>query len=284
MSKVLLIGDAGVDVYHVGKVRGMSAEAPIPILDQTSFLELPAMGMNVFANLQTLGVDVTAVFTSHLPGKHRLVTEEGVQLARWDVEDWCLPYEEDIEVPEGTELIVVSGYGKGALPMRVVEGLKATGLPLLVDTKSTPAPWIDVGERVVMFPNLVEYEKFKDSYEWFPYVTLKCGQAGVKILNFGKVVAEFPSLAKSVHCVNGAGDTFLAGLVAALENNPYVVPEGERNYYPINFALAAAALVVEQPFTKRTVTLQEVQERMEKEFVGQGSTDWPVFDTYDSLV
>ena len=258
MSKVLVLGDMGLDIYHVGRVRGMSAEVPIPILDQTDQFELPAMAGNVVQNLQSLGVDVGAIITSHFPKKHRLMTVDGVQLARWDEEDYCLPYEGEVDLPPDTEVIVVAGYGKGSLPIGVVETIVASGLFLLVDTKSTPAPFLPASDRIVLFPNRVEYEKYAEEYSWFPCVIVKCGKDGVEIRSYGEVVYSNYSFSSHPICVNGAGDTFLAGFVAGLCRT------SDFPLHPIMCALAASANVVEQPFFQRTTTMEAVDARLKE--------------------
>ena len=48
---ILVLGDAFIDRYHIGTIRGISAEAPIPIVDVTSYKEFLGGAANVRAKL-----------------------------------------------------------------------------------------------------------------------------------------------------------------------------------------------------------------------------------------
>jgi len=270
MSEVFLIGDACWDVYHQCAFKGESAEVEgAPIETWEGATRLPGMGANVFVNLQALGVDVAAQLPAHWPLKHRIMNRYDRQLMRIDMEDWCEEIS-PVRIPSDTQVIVVSGYGKGAVTLGVIEQLIAFGVPIFVDTKSDPYPWLPYFEDVMLFPNQKEYLAHRENYDWFPYVVVKRGAEGIELRHFGDVVRTLPSFSDSPICVNGAGDTFLAGMVvAALEGHM------QRNF---DFALAAAANVVEQPPLERTTTRRAVEQRLIREHsanpaVGFGGVD-----------
>lgn len=258
MSKVAVIGDAFIDVYHTGKVRGMSAEAPIPIVDIISTVQLPGGAGNVTMNVASLGGDVFYVEKPEqdYPRKNRLMTDEGQQLARWDEKDYCRPYEKVDLVPLiDADAVIVSDYAKGSINEEVIQLLRdvAQVMPVFVDTKSDPAPWI--GADVTMFPNMEEYKRYESKYEWFPQVVLKRGAEGLAFLEFGSVVYQLPASATNVRSVNGAGDTVIAAFsLAALAG--LSLPES------MQFANTAAGCVVSQSFLKRTTTKDAVLDVM----------------------
>jgi D-beta-D-heptose 7-phosphate kinase/D-beta-D-heptose 1-phosphate adenosyltransferase len=251
---ILVIGDAFTDTYHLGKVRGLSAEAPIPIIDILEIKSFAGGAGNVAANIQALGVRVSYLAARrNIPVKNRLMAGD-LQLARWDERDWCEPVHlGEIKDLLGFEAIVIADYAKGSVTPELINTLKIAGLrvPLFVDTKRDPAPWLGEGVDVTLFPNLSEYTRFKASYDWFPKVVLKQSESGIAWMDSGKVILSRPSYARKVVSVNGAGDTVLAAFVAAsLDGQP--IPDC------LEFASLAAAVVVEKPFTA-TASMAEIE-------------------------
>jgi D-beta-D-heptose 7-phosphate kinase/D-beta-D-heptose 1-phosphate adenosyltransferase len=246
---VLVLGDAFIDTYHLGKVRGLSAEAPIPILDIVEQNSFAGGAGNVAANLQALGVRCRTLSGRNTTVKNRLMAGD-LQLARWDERDWCEPISTE-EITDAYEAIVVADYAKGSITPNVISYLKTLGLPLFVDTKRDPASWLAPGVDVTLLPNLSEYTRFKASYDWFPKVVLKQSECGIAWMDSGKVILSRPSYARKVVSVNGAGDTVLAAFVAAsLDGQP--IPDC------LEFASLAAAVVCEKPFTA-TASMAEIE-------------------------
>lgn len=271
MSNVLVVGDFGLDMYWIGEAKGISAEAPVPVVKHRSLISLPGMAANVAELLQSLGMCVSMIEAAgpHRPVKNRLITTSGVQLARWDIEDFCTPLlREDIlsALSHNPEAIVVSDYGKGAVTQAVVEALVSYattgGTQIYVDTKSDPFAWI--GRNITLFPNEHEYSAWKEHYDWLPSVVHKQGGAGMRYLNYGSVVASIPSYARVVSNVCGAGDGVLAGWVKA--SSSFSSPTTR-----LALASATAALLVEAPFYNRQVTWQAVTERYEQEITSHDS-------------
>lgn len=254
-----VLGDAFYDVYHVGKIRGVSAEAPIPIIDIRETYTLPGGAGNVTQNISQLGYEAFFLEqpTQNYPTKNRLMTEDGVQLARWDENDYCRPYEKaDLVGLLDADAIIVSDYGKGSISDEIVDVLRDVSCPIFVDTKKDPRQWI--GSDAILFPNWQEYNQYRESYNWLPNVILKKGKEGITWLQFGNPVVQRPAKARYVSSVNGAGDTVIAAFaVAALEGGDPIKC--------IEFANYTAGLVVEQEFLKRSVTLGQVMDRIENE-------------------
>ena len=260
--KVLVFGDLGIDRYLICKARCLSAEAPIPVLDQTSQLDLPGMAGNVGANLAALGVEGTFEGAGgNMPIKTRVMTEDGQQLCRFDQDDWCaeinqlelasiLTFNDDIDG------VVVADYGKGAISDRTAETILnlTHGKPLFIDTKRNPSCWLIAEDRAILFPNQAEYTQYREAYNWFPNVVLKQGSGGLAYVQYGKAIFTRPALAKQVRSVNGAGDTVLAAFVTAY---------GHRATWPqaLEYANMAAAIVVEQPFDQRTTNRAAIAAR-----------------------
>ena len=257
--KIFVVGDVGYDNYLVGKVRGLSAEAPIPIVDIQPPTLLPGMGGNVVANLGALGVEAQAIEAEdpNRPIKFRLMAD-GQQVARFDMQDWCKPIQRvDLLPLIDADAIIVSDYGKGAISDAITPILAGVSAPLFVDTKGDPSPWLASG--AIMFPNQGEYDKYRDKYEWFPQVVLKQGSEGMSFVEYGKVTATRLPWARQVRCVNGAGDTVIASFAVA-----YLTLQSSIQHC-LDVASAAAALVVEQDFLHRTTTIDEIGKRIANE-------------------
>ncbi len=256
--RILVIGDAMTDVYHVGTATRISPEAPIPVVRISNTTAYHGGAANVAANLTALGADarlVRGTRNGQIPHKHRLMVGE-TQIARWDETDQVDPV--DLEHLDQAVLhwepdaVVVSDYGKGSVIPTVLQWVLDQQRPTFVDTKGSPS-WLP---NATLFPNRSEYEAYRDQYDICPNVVLKRSEVGIAKLSYGKVVEEYPAWATSVVSVCGAGDTVLAAYV-------YASCVG---LHPLPFANAAAAIVVGKPRTA-TASVEEIMAKA-KEVAG----------------
>ena len=58
-TRVLVLGDIMIDRYLEGNIRGISPEAPVPVLDHNSTDNRPGGAANVALNINSLGAQVT---------------------------------------------------------------------------------------------------------------------------------------------------------------------------------------------------------------------------------
>ena len=175
--RAMVIGDYLLDAYTSGKVRRISPEAPVPILEVQRQESLPGGAGNVTLNMRALGAQVIAVGRTgddlegdrlrgalgkagidlqgllvqkdyHTPIKNRLIADSQ-QLLRIDHETIApipLAFEESVMekilqmLPE-VQVIALSDYGKGFLTptliAKVIHAAKKANIPLLVDPKGT---------------------------------------------------------------------------------------------------------------------------------------------------
>ncbi len=172
--RVLAVGDFMLDTYTRGRIRRISPEAPVPVLEVDSTDSRPGGAGNVVLNFLALGASVTAVgrigddeageeLRVHLmssgadveglcvdgsiptPQKNRLLA--GQQILRVDRErivTLSAEMEEAFlktvrEALPCTDLIALSDYGKGTLSRsllrRLIEAARAAEVPVLVDPK-----------------------------------------------------------------------------------------------------------------------------------------------------
>ncbi|MBX7066946.1 MAG: HldE protein [Parachlamydiales bacterium] len=190
--KVLVLGDFMLDTYTTGRVKRISPEAPVPVMEVLKQESRPGGAGNVVLNLTTLGATVFAVGriggdteglelkkrlssadTSCLlvepgyktPVKNRLIADSQ-QLIRVDFET-ITPIQAEFEeairekleilIPQ-VDIVAISDYGKGFLSNRLIqtaiELARKAKIPSIVDPKG-----IDFQKyrgATVLKPNLSE--------------------------------------------------------------------------------------------------------------------------------
>jgi rfaE bifunctional protein kinase chain/domain len=194
-AHVLVIGDAMLDKFVVGRVTRISPEAPVPVVAFDHEMSRIGGAANVANNIAALGGQTTLVAVTGLDEaaatlalacreagiapslvgdasrltttKVRIVTDRNQQVARID-------YEVDAEIANEVEqrviaeiekhaprasAIIVSDYLKGCVTRRVVQAAVAAagpGVPVLVDPK---IPHIDYyADTTMVTPNHHEAE------------------------------------------------------------------------------------------------------------------------------
>lgn len=189
---VLVVGDAILDEFCEGAVRGISPEAPVPVLFNPASKFRLGGALNTFLNIkglsgeakfqsiigrdesgskvQSLGegehpfVNFTVIENYSTPHKIRF-SSNGHQFLRVDRElsldpdDLSFPpeyYESVLEDALESKIIVISDYRKGAVPSRLVNEIisQNKGKTIIVDSKN-PNLAIFKGASLVT-PNLTE--------------------------------------------------------------------------------------------------------------------------------
>lgn len=212
--KVLVLGDPMLDIYHFGHVDRLSPEAPIPVFIEDKTDDRRGGADNVVHQLIALGVPV--VVTGWSRGalrtvKHRYMVGNH-QLFRHDT-DICVPNR--IPRLEGFHAIIISDYAKGAVTKEICSEAIGSGLPVIVDPKGKD--WSKYAGCKLIIPNHLEV----NGYDW-PNMVVKEGAKG---LTHQKV--NYPSTAKHVFDVTGAGDTVTAVIGACIVKG-WTVPEACR--------------------------------------------------------
>ena len=172
----LVLGDFMLDTYTHGRVKRISPEAPVPILEITSQESRPGGAGNVVLNLIALGGTVHAIgrlgdddagrelrsFLEKANASHTLLAEgnyhtavknrlvaDSQQLLRLDREK-ISPLSADLEktilqhletaIPQ-VQVVAISDYGKGFLTPRIIaraiQIAKDARIPIIVDPKGS---------------------------------------------------------------------------------------------------------------------------------------------------
>jgi bifunctional ADP-heptose synthase (sugar kinase/adenylyltransferase) len=226
MKRVLVIGDGCKDVFRYGRCERLSPEAPVPIFKPIKMNDNGGMAVNVYNNLKGLGVECDILTDSGIT-KTRIVDEVSNQmLLRIDENDEVGSITtEQLETIDFSKYnaVVISDYNKGYLDDDDIEYIAKKHKYVFMDTKKEIGSWCDKVFCIKI--NNKEYQRntpWLDSlFENNLVVTL--GDRGAFYSCSKKKIKEelFPNTNEHpVRDLTGAGDTFLAGLVAKfIENN-----------------------------------------------------------------
>jgi len=203
-TKVLVLGDDGLDTYIYGTVDRISPEAPVPVFVPKTKTVGSGMARNVRDNCLSLGLD--AVFRSGKTSyKTRFVEMRSKHhLLRLDEDEKSDPWVCDVDLSEFAG-IVISDYNKGTITKELVSNLRSSfdGF-MIMDTKKIDLSGMD---GVLFKINRSEYERLTVKPK-----ELIVTQGSDPVLYFGSETLEVPVPSVDVHDVTGAGDTFLAAL------------------------------------------------------------------------
>ncbi len=192
--RALLLGDFMLDAYTTGRVKRISPEAPVPVMEVLKQESRPGGAGNVALNLAALGgsviamgrigpdaqglelkeglaksgVDVEELLIEHglgTPVKTRLIADSQ-QLLRLDCET-IQPVCADVEnrtmdriaaIIPSVQVVALSDYGKGFLSDRLIAAAigiaKQSGVPVVVDPKGTN--FIKYRGAALIKPNFAE--------------------------------------------------------------------------------------------------------------------------------
>lgn len=245
LFKVLVIGDSCTDVYKYGSVERLCPEAPVPVFKYLYETKTEGMAGNVYNNLKSLGINVDIITNLQNIKKIRYVDQKtNYLLLREDIEEKITEkIQIDINCLAQYDLIVISDYEKGLITQEIYEIVRNNFKgPIFVDTKKKD---ISIFKQSYIKINETEFNSLvKDSPECEIVVTL--GSKGAMYKNTiypGKVVKVFD--------VSGAGDSFMAGLVAG-----FLLTKSLQDSIP--FANICAANVVKSPGTAK-ICLKELK-------------------------
>lgn len=236
--KVLVIGDGCKDVFQYGKCERLSPEAPVPVFLPTQKKENGGMAVNVYNNLLALDVECDILTNSGIT-KTRLVDEVSNQmLLRVDendqIEGVLLTDLASINYNE-YKAIVISDYDKGFLSETDIIYIYNNHNLVFMDTKKKIGDWA-LGVECIKI-NKKEFDANREYLcnEYNGELVVTLGKEG-SMLWFDKFPIENTHIVRDL---SGAGDTFLAGLVADYIKNNDI-------YKAIQFANKCAAWVVTQ--------------------------------------
>lgn len=237
-KKILVLGDQSLDRYHWCNVRDFNPEGPIPILDIVEHDVRPGMAANVAENLRSFApAQLDRIFGTEVSIKNRYMDRRSRRcLIRIDQD----AQSNAVAVPgnlDQYDAVVVSDYNKGSITLDVVLDIRGRySGPIFVDTKIR-----DLG-RLQGCTIKINEREWNHRISDLPDVIVTKGALGATYQ--GK---NHPAPLTDAHDVCGAGDTFLAALVAG-----YL--RWHDMHRAIDLALAASARAVQHVGTYRLST------------------------------
>ena len=215
MSKVLIIGESCKDVFNYGNCDRLCPDAPVPVFNGTYTTVSDGMAMNVLHNIRSLGVECDIITNSNWEGikKSRYIDNKTNQmLLRIDENDEALDELDLSLVKENIknyDAVIISDYCKGYLSERVMREISEMHDLVFLDTKKLLGDWCDKMTYIKI--NYYEHARTKHLIrkDLYNQLIITLGSKGCehkrKIYPVNKVEIKDSS---------GAGDTFIAGLVA----------------------------------------------------------------------
>ena len=270
-KNVLVLGDVMLDRFVDGAVTRISPEAPVPILSQSRIRQMPGGAANVACNLAQMGLHVhligvcgddeagkslhdelaklpairfdlvatpdrpTSLKTRFRAGSQQIlrvddeVTSDIDAGATEQLSKYALPAVQD------ADLVVLSDYAKGALPLLLLEKIiahaKVKGKMIIADPKRAD---ISVYSGVdLLTPNLAELQNTTDQILSSIEAIGQAATALAKEFGIGSILTTMsargmmlskangtqfhdPASTRDIFDVSGAGDTVVAMIAGAL--------------------------------------------------------------------
>ena len=305
---MVVVGDVMLDRYLFGSTARISPEAPVPVVHVHETDDRPGGAANVAVNLASLGVstrllgvvgaDAAAASLEKILAARGIVCDfscatdrptitktrvqsRGQQLIRLDEENAAaMPGDTMVnalrKTLDGTDAVVLSDYGKGALSdvVALIAACRDAGVPVLVDPKGSD--FSKYRGASVITPNQSEFEavvgvcttdeelvsRAQVLLEQLDIEALLVtrSEKGMLLLEAGAEPVFLSTQAREVYDVTGAGDTVIATLAGALAS-------GEDFSASAALANVAAGLVVRK-IGVATVTPGEISASLHQR--GQG--------------
>lgn len=213
MTRVLVIGDACIDVFVYGKCNRLCPEAPVPVFTPEKTETNDGMALNVARNIRSLGTDCVAITNDKTAIRKQRYVESSLNhmILRVDKEDEVIPLNLS-SIPDDAwrcDIAVVSDYNKGYLTEQMMCEISKRFSISFLDTKKRIGSWANGFSYIKL--NEMEYKEtintITESLHQKLIVTL-----GKRGCSFQNKMFSPPTVTNTVN-VCGAGDTFLAGLV-----------------------------------------------------------------------
>jgi D-beta-D-heptose 7-phosphate kinase/D-beta-D-heptose 1-phosphate adenosyltransferase len=222
-KKILVVGDAILDVYYSGDIKRISPEAPVPVFLKLAERSSPGGAANVAVNLASAGqipylltsigddangdtlirlfqersLDSSLLYrskTRRTTAKTRFMASNNQQVIRWDEEDVHFLSEEEqtalsLALKDNIQkydLVILSDYLKGTLPLNFVQSL----------IKSAR----DAGICVLVDPKDSDVTKYAGSYLLKPNLRELAIFTGLSVSTFDAIAEAAVFLCEKSSC------------------------------------------------------------------------------------
>lgn len=249
MTKILIIGETCIDEYIFGTCKRVCPEAAALCFSRSPIEPKTNLGMasNVLNNLKSIApnllLDIITNNNDNPIIKRRFVDiKYNTIIFREDINDNCLSISNNLINTNNYDIIVISDYNKGFLSYENYKTIKEIYPKAMIfaDTKKT------IDTRIIPYVNVIKINYFEylsnvkniDSFPSSSILIVTTGSEGC-FIKMNNETTYFKVKPIEVRDVCGAGDTFLAGLVAEYARTKNI-------YESINFANKVAGEVVKK--------------------------------------
>ena len=218
-NKVLVVGESCNDIFVYGDASRLCPDVPAPVFTPKNSVDTPGMAGNTARNLEFLGFKVDLIQQQEVIKKTRYIDSKlNYTFLRVDEgEGKITPFNKSIiEEREirSYDAIVISDYGKGFLSESDIEKFCKNNANTFLDTKKVLGDYCSKAKIIKI--NSPEYEAIKDNInekEWANKLIVTLGDRG-SMYQKDNGFHYYPVDTVDVFDLSGAGDTFLAALVA----------------------------------------------------------------------
>jgi len=214
--RILVVGESCKDIYQYGDCVRLCPEAPVPVFKSTNKTTTnPGMAYNVWRNIVRMHRDAKVDIitndnwsqitkTRYVDNRTNYIIvridDNDEQYGRCNIEE--LKYED-------YDAIVISDYNKGFLTEDDIRHISQQHLVTFLDTKKILGKWCNDIKYIKI--NEFEYERTKHRLtpELIDKMIITLGPNGAKHKD-----VSFPVPKVEIKDTSGAGDTFIASLVA----------------------------------------------------------------------
>ncbi len=260
-ARIVVVGDAMLDVWVHGRVERISPEAPVPVFVEERSEEKWGGAANVITNLRALGCETRGAFKDYgfWPIKTRFVINNQQMGLRHDLENFVPQADEDNLFATATsiecDVLILSDYAKGvctpSLCQRLIQWAKAKGIKVVVDPRGTD--WSKYCGAFILTPNLAEWALGgRGKRRVSEHLLTTSGADGMLLTILDHTGINIPATNTGPVDVTGAGDSVVAILAAAIAVG-YDLETAAR------LANAGAGIVVGR-FGTATCTIEELEE------------------------
>ena len=230
-NKILVVGENCSDIFVYGDASRLCPDVPAPVFTPKNSVDTPGMAGNTARNLKSLGFKVDLIQQQEIIKKTRYIDSKlNYTFLRVDEgEDKITPFDKSIiderEI-RSYDAVVISDYGKGFLSESDIERFCKNNANTFLDTKKILGDYCR--EVKIIKINSPEFEHLKGNINldhWINKLIVTLGDRGCMyyrdhVASSGRGFHYYDVDSVDVFDLSGAGDTFLAALVAEyLETN-----------------------------------------------------------------
>jgi bifunctional ADP-heptose synthase (sugar kinase/adenylyltransferase) len=220
MSQIKIIGESCIDVFVYCEAIRLAPDLPVPVLKEVHIEKNPGMAANVQRNIHSLSIKTDLITNPNWETfiKTRYVHDNSNHMFfRVDTSLQIKPIDfNNLELD--TDIVIISDYNKGFLSESDIADICNSHPLVFLDTKKILGSWADKAA----FIKINNYE-FKNSEK---FITDKLQNKiihtrGAEGCDYQGI--NYPVKKIDVRDTSGAGDSFMAALVAEYLNTSDIV-------------------------------------------------------------